>query len=97
VTPDGRRIGRMDHIFKDTLEIKEAQIYQPSIERIVVRLVPRAGFDKEAQRALERELRRRVGDDLEIAYEIVDAIPRLPSGKFRAVVSEVKPGKLSPG
>jgi phenylacetate-CoA ligase len=95
MTPDGRRIGRMDHIFKDTLEIKEAQIYQPSIERIVVRIVPRSGFDNEAQRALEREFRRRIGDDLEIDYEIVDSIQRVPSGKFRAVVSDVALGKLT--
>jgi phenylacetate-CoA ligase len=97
VTPDGRLIGRMDHIFKDALEIKEAQIYQPSIERIVVRIVPRSGFDHDAQRALEREFRRRVGDDLEIQYDIVDSIPRLPSGKFRAVISDVKSSKLGSG
>ena len=95
VTPDGRRIGRMDHIFKDTLEIKEAQIYQPSVERILVRIVPRSGFDKEAQRALEREFRRRIGYDVEIHYQVVDAIPRLPSGKFRAVISEV--GRIGGG
>jgi len=94
VTPDGRRIGRLDHVFKDALDVKEAQIYQPSAQRIVVRVVPRAGFDKIAQRALEREFRRRVGEDLEISYEVVDAIPRLPSGKFRAVLSDVAAGKL---
>ncbi len=30
VTPDGRRIGRMDHVFKDALLVKEAQILQSS-------------------------------------------------------------------
>jgi phenylacetate-CoA ligase len=94
LTPDGRRIGRMDHIFKDTVEIKEAQIYQPSLERLVVRVVPRAGFDRACQDRLEREFRRRVGTELEIHYELVESIPRTPSGKFRAVVSDVKGGLL---
>jgi phenylacetate-CoA ligase len=94
VTPDGRRIGRMDHLFKDTREIREAQIYQPSPERLVVRLVPRPGFDERAKRSLELEFRRRVGDAIDIEFERVDAIPRLPSGKLRAVVSDVPAGRL---
>lgn len=94
ITPDGRRIGRLDHIFKDTLEIKEAQIYQPDPMHLVVRIVPRSGFDKESQRALEREFRRRIGDDMEIHYEIVESIPRLPSGKFRAVISDVAGARM---
>ena len=95
VTPDGRRIGRMDHIFKDATSVKEAQIVQPSEGRIVVRLVPRPEFDRAHRIELEEQFRRRVGDDLEIQFELVDAIPRLPSGKFRAVVSEVEHGKLA--
>jgi phenylacetate-CoA ligase len=89
VTPDGRRIGRMDHIFKDALEVKEAQIYQPSLRRLVVRLVPRPAFDPAVRKAIEENLRRRIGDELQIEFELTDQIPRLPSGKFRAVVSEI--------
>ncbi len=94
VTPDGRRVGRMDHIFKDALEVKEAQIYQPSVDRLVVRLVPRAGFGSAARERLEREFRVRLGDQIVIDYETTDAIPRLPNGKFRAVVSDVESGRL---
>jgi len=94
VTPDGRRIGRMDHVFKDALEVKEAQIVQPALDRIVVRLVPRPGFDAAARRALEQELRGRLGDGIAIEIELADAIPRQPNGKFRAVVSELIPGRL---
>jgi hypothetical protein len=35
-----------------------------------------------------------VGDAIVIEFERVDAIPRLPSGKFRAVVSDVPAGRL---
>jgi phenylacetate-coenzyme A ligase PaaK-like adenylate-forming protein len=94
ITPDGRRVGRMDHIFKDALEVKEAQIHQPSQGRIVVRFVPRAGFDETVRRRLEQEFRGRLGDEIEIGWERVDAIPRQPNGKFRAVVSDLDVAKL---
>lgn len=94
ITPDGRRIGRMDHLFKDTPEIEEAQIHQPAADRLVVRLVPHAGFSREVEERLERDLRRRVGDTIEIRFERVDAIPRLPSGKFRAVISDVPSAQI---
>ncbi len=95
VTPDGRRVGRMDHVFKDALAVKEAQIHQPSVDRIVVRLVPRPDFDDAAQAELERAFRKRLGGALHIDYERVEAIPRLPNGKFRAVVSDVDAGRLT--
>jgi len=94
VTPDGRRIGRMDHLFKDTLEIEEAQIYQPALERIVVRIVPGADFDQEVERRLERDLRRRLGEAIAIRFERVDSIPRAPSGKFRAVISDLPMSRI---
>jgi phenylacetate-CoA ligase len=94
VTPDGRRIGRMDHVFKDTRGIQEAQIYQPAPDRLVVRLVARTAFDDAARRTLEAELRARVGEGIAIRFEPVAAIPRLPSGKFRAVLSDVPAGAL---
>ena len=89
VTPDGRRIGRMDHVFKNTLEIKEAQIVQSTPAKILVRIVPRPGFSERSARHLEREFRERLGREIEIEYEEVDRIPRLENGKFRAVVSHL--------
>jgi phenylacetate-CoA ligase len=94
VTPDGRQIGRLDHIFKGAVEVKEAQILQRSIQEIVVRMVPRSGFDESARRTLDREFRARLGDEIDIRYEQVDAIPRGEDGKFRAVVSEFSTGEL---
>ncbi|MGH0034426.1 MAG: Gfo/Idh/MocA family oxidoreductase [Myxococcota bacterium] len=94
VTPDGRRIGRMDHIFKDTLDIKEAQIVQSSLDRLLVRLVPRATFDEGSRRYLDRAFRKRLGSAIDIEYELTESIPREANGKFRAVISEVETGKI---
>ena len=81
--------GNIATVFKSALEVAEAQIYQPSVERLVVKLVPRPGFDARAQEQLEREFRARLGHQIEIVYETTDSIPRLENGKFRAVVSDV--------
>jgi len=96
VTPDGRCIGRMDHVFKDALQVKEAQILQSSPDAIRVRLVPRPGFDAKAERELESSFRKRLGEEITIDYEQVSEIERDASGKFRAVISEVPASKRGP-
>ena len=94
ITPEGRRIGRMDHVFKDTLEVKEAQIYQPSIDQLIVRIVPGAGYDNSAEARVTRELRSRIGTQIKISYELCESLPREANGKFRAVASALLEGQL---
>ena len=92
-TRDGRRIGRLDPIFKSTLPIQEAQIVQESLDRLRILCVPDAAFDGRQERELARLVRERVGD-VEIAIERVDRIPRGANGKFRAVVCNLPPAEL---
>ncbi|MEB2345963.1 MAG: hypothetical protein OZ948_14635 [Deltaproteobacteria bacterium] len=87
VTPDGRWIGRLDHIFKGQLDVAEAQIRQHRRERIDVLVVPYPTWRDESEEALRKEIRSRLGDEIEIGIELVEAIPREANGKFRAVLS----------
>ena len=96
VTPDGRRVGRLDHVFKDTHEVHEAQIVQPDYGILNVRIVPGSSYGPEAQARIDREFRSRLGDEIEINYELHDALPREPNGKFRAVLSALPEGSLQP-
>lgn len=89
-TPDGRRVGRLDHVFKDTLHVAEAQIVQEQIHSLRVRLVKRPGFDESELKLIEKELRLRLGDAIKLEYEFLDRIPREPNNKFRAVVSNLQ-------
>ena len=89
MTPDGRLIGRLDHIFKDQLAVAEAQILQETRESIEVRVVPRAEWGSGSERELLKEIRSRLGDEIRIDLQLVDAIAREPNGKFRAVKSKV--------
>lgn len=89
VTPSGRRFGRLDHLFKDTPAIREAQLVQTTPEHLTVRVVLRPGAICPTTE-LHHQIRARLGDELQIQVEIMDAIPRSTSGKFRFVVSELK-------
>ncbi len=89
VTPDGRRIGRLDHIFKDQLDIAEAQIIQDDERAATFLIVPRPGYGDASRRGLMKEIRARLGGEIEVDIRLVERIERGPGGKFRAVVSRV--------
>jgi len=93
-TPDGRLVGRLDHVFKEQLDVAEAQILQQAAEAIEVRVVRRPSYDQASERGLLKEFRSRLGDAIEIDLRYVDSIPRESNGKFRAVKSKV--GRLNP-
>jgi phenylacetate-CoA ligase len=88
--PDGRKIGRLDHIFKDFVEIREAQIYQPDENAVVLRVVPADTYTETTEAKLIRETRDRLGDSIAISVEQHEAIERSASGKIKFVVSRVK-------
>jgi phenylacetate-CoA ligase len=85
ITRDGRRIGRLDPVFKADLPLQEAQVEQVALDRLVVRYVPDSHFDSSHMGLLVARLRERVGD-MNIDMIEVPHVPRTRSGKFRAVV-----------
>ncbi|WP_322506763.1 hypothetical protein [Anaerolinea sp.] len=93
LAPDGRRIGRLDPVFKAEMAIREAQIIQETLTRLRVRLVPAEGYTSRTAEELMERLRQRVGGQMEIVLEEVQAIPRGANGKFRAVISLLKESK----
>jgi phenylacetate-CoA ligase len=84
-TVDGRRVGRLDTVFKSDCHIQEAQIVQESLRRVRLRYVPAAQFTARDARGLAESLRDRLGD-IDVVLEPVRDIPRSSRGKFRAVV-----------
>lgn len=84
-TEDGRRVGRLDPVFKNDLPIIEAQIIQNSLKEINVKYVPAENFEQESTKDLAERLRERMGD-IEVKFEQVTQIPRTDRGKFRAVI-----------
>lgn len=91
VTADGRKIGRLDPIFKGFSGIKATQIVQESLTNIVIKMVtdPRADRTMLAEK-VKTELLRRIGGNIRVDVVHVDAIPLTGAGKFRAVISKVE-------
>jgi phenylacetate-CoA ligase len=88
VTPDGRRIGRLDPIFKAVTSLHEARIVQMSLDRLRLELVVSEGFLPSEEAELRRQLALRVGSAMRVDVAYVDRIPRTRSGKLRLVESE---------
>jgi phenylacetate-CoA ligase len=86
--PDGTRLGRLDHVFKDATTVREAQLVQREVGELTVRVVPGDGYSADSEAAWLADLRRRVGDDTAISVERCERIPRERSGKLRFVISE---------
>lgn len=89
ITPDGRKIMGLNQAFEWTNGVKELQLVQAESAQVEVRVVPDLGYSPSDEQILERELRKRVGQEMQIRFRIVDSIPRTVSGKYRAVVSEI--------
>lgn len=89
VTSDGKKIGRLDHIFKEAINIQDAQIIQTDERTLVLRIVKRRDYSLRDTNRIINETRKRVGQEMEIKSEFVDHIPRLPNGKFKFVISNI--------
>ena len=87
--PNGRKIGRLDHIFKTAANIRECQIIQETPSEFTFLLVPEPAYSDSDAEALLREAQLRLGNDITIEIQIVDTIPRTSRGKFRSVISKV--------
>ena len=88
--PNGARVGRLDHVFKDASFVNEAQITQKEVNAITVKVVKNDElWDDDSLSVIEQEFRQRLGDSLNIRIEVVDSIAKTSSGKLRFVVSEL--------
>lgn len=88
--PDGRKVGRLDPIFKGYSGIREAQIIQDDLYNITLKYVPDKNFTASQLEEILWELRERVGPSLKIHTDRVTQIPREKNSKFRAVISKVR-------
>lgn len=89
MTPDGRQLGRLDFLFKDSAGIEEAQLVQDTLDHVTVRVVRNERFGGDDEGRLVGEMREYLGDVIRIDVEYVEAIEREGNGKFRQIVSKV--------
>lgn len=88
-TPDGRMVGRLDHLFKGKDHVIEGQLVQNKIEELLIRIVKSEEFTTDDEREILREAKARLGDSIAVRFEYRENIPRGPNGKFKFIVSSL--------
>ena len=89
IAANGRMVGRLDHLFKDSQNVIEAQVAQTVPGEVVLRVVRTSDYGLKDELAIREEAALRLGSDTEIAFEYVDSIRRGKNGKFQFVISNV--------
>ncbi len=93
-TPDGRRVGLLDSVFKDMVTVREAQLIQKTIDHVLVKIVPESDFNLENEKEILAGLKTYLGCEMSFSIEKTSAIAKSRSGKLRFIISEITPHLL---
>jgi phenylacetate-CoA ligase len=86
ITPEGRVIGHLGHIYEEIEHVMEGQIVQESDHRVVLRVVRESGYQSKDEALLLRQARELLGPGMDIDVSYVDKIPRTARGKLIGTV-----------
>jgi len=91
VTADGRFMPRagLDQIHEFVANLERCQLVQERLGELIVRVLPRPGFNDTDTAELISQLRKRLGPDTTIKVQLVDDLPLSATGKERFIVSRV--------
>jgi phenylacetate-CoA ligase len=91
---DETMIGRIDHLFKDAVNIVEAQVIQQVKGAATYRIVRGPAYSDTDEKNLRKESFDRFGDRLTIQFEYLEEIPKTTRGKLRLVINEIKQAQI---
>ncbi len=83
--------------------LQSFQVIQEDYKKLTIVVVPQKEINRQDQSIIEEKIRRVMGNDCEITWEMVDAIPKTTSGKHLYRISHVwrklhqKPSEKLPG
>ncbi len=99
ITPDGRHIATLFVLPELAQGVRFLQVVQPTRRRLQLRVEPAPDWDEGKREGLERELRRVLGPDMKLEFEIIGPEQRIrdPSGKLRVVISQLTDPRPDPG
>ena len=87
--PNGNLVTNMDMVFKDLSDVHEAQIQQKEKGSVRVFVVRGNHYNEDSEQLLMSELRNRLGNEMNIGVQYVNAIQKTAAGKHRLVVSSI--------
>ena len=90
--PSGRRFPHISLVVKSLHGVRQVQLVQRSVNRVIIRYVPSEDFKGSADEQLMLKcFAGAVGDSVNWEVEPVAAIPRTAAGKFMSIVNQVSP------
>ena len=91
IVPGGRVIHALAIIYplREMANIRQFQVVQETVDRVVVRIVPETSMSVEERRRVSQKVQAVLGAGVEITIDCVDTITPSASGKYRYVISNV--------
>ena len=82
-------IQRLDFVFKDQVNIAEAQIVQKSLDLVEFRIVKGKNYTQSDEQVLTRDINEYLAGRIDYKIIYVEEIPKTKNGKMKFIVSEV--------
>ena len=95
ITPEGRSVRRLGHLFKDAKYVKNGQIVQNDTNSVIIRIEKQNGYTGRNEKTILHEARARLGTTIDIQFQYVQEIEKEPNGKFKFIVQNIDPGTLA--
>ncbi len=96
VTPSGKYVWMFDRIFQGSRNLIQAQLYQPDLKHVVVRIVPDQYYKKSDGRRILEHLQQGCDENISFKIECLNSIPVNGGGKVRSVISHVSQDGFGP-
>ena len=95
-TPDGHHVPGefFPHLLKDYPTINRFQVVQEVLHRIDLKLVVSKEWSTETEQELRSIIRHTAGDEVELAFHLVEEIPLTKAGKMQVVVNRCAPPEM---
>jgi len=90
-TPEGKYVHGAffnSYMFEKIKSVKEFQVVQEKLDKIVIKIVPEDGFD-ETQLDMIREIIKQKSSGWDVDFRFVDEIERTKAGKYKFITSEL--------
>lgn len=90
-TPDGKILTGVffPHLMKEFKEVDRFQVIQESLNKLLIKIVPNRKYAQIPLKQIYKEVRKVMGQAIDLEIQLVDEIPLSPSGKFRVVISNI--------
>jgi phenylacetate-CoA ligase len=89
ILKDHSKVGRLDHIFKDVINIKECQFVQNIVGKVDLMVVRAKGYSQKDEKKIIGYVNSYLGNKIILNIKYTEKIPRTSNGKLRFVVSNL--------